>query len=284
MTVETVVPPSKDWCYVEWTPVVAGAFCAAALSVILVSFGVAVGLGVSSTSPTWRDASAALALLSGIYLILQAIISFGLGGYIAGRARAAIGAPESEEVERRDGLHGLASWALSVLLGAVLASLIGASTVNRLATRTPIADTTAAEPLLSYELDKLFRSARRSPNTDMSAERGEARRILMTTSSHSGVSNDDRTHLIQQVAATTGLSPQESERRVDGIIADSKTAIARTRRSSIIVAFSIAAATLLGAVAAWAAACAGGRHRDGGPLPEWMVGFNKLGGGRAANL
>lgn len=63
----------------------AGALAAGAMSFILLSFGVAIGLGVSSASPTWRDASAALALLSGLYLIIQAVISFGFGGYIAGR-------------------------------------------------------------------------------------------------------------------------------------------------------------------------------------------------------
>ena len=47
-------------------------------------------------------------------------------------------------------------------------------------------------------------------------------------------------------------------------------------RSTIILAFSLAAATLLGAVAAWAGACAGGRHRDGGPLPEWMEHANRF--------
>jgi hypothetical protein len=73
---------------------------AAALSFILVTFAVAVGLGVSSTSPTWRDASAALAILSGIYLILQAIVSFGLGGYIAGRAQSALDPTRTEEVEK----------------------------------------------------------------------------------------------------------------------------------------------------------------------------------------
>lgn len=97
---------------------------------------------------------------------------------------------------------------------AALASLIGASTVNWLATQTRTANTTVAEPLLSYELDKLFRSARR-PNVDMGAERAEAERILMMSSSHNGVSNDDRAYLVQQVAATAGLSLQESERRVD---------------------------------------------------------------------
>jgi hypothetical protein len=79
MTVEAVTLPDERDQYLQWTPVIAGAIAATALSFILVTFAVAVGLGVSSTSPTWRDASAALAILSGIYLILQAIVSFGLG-------------------------------------------------------------------------------------------------------------------------------------------------------------------------------------------------------------
>ena len=138
------------------------------------------------------------------------------------------------------------------------------------------APASAAEPLLSYELDRLFRAGRRSPNVDVSAERAEAGRILLTTSSHSGVTADDRTYLIQQVGALTGLSPADSERRVDNALTNAKTAIARTRRSSIIVAFSIATAVLLGALAAWAAACAGGRHRDGAPLPDWMARSNEF--------
>jgi hypothetical protein len=111
---------------------------------------------------------------------------------------------------------------------------------------------------------------------DVSSERAEAGRILMTSSSHSGVTSDDRAYLIQLVASTTGLSPPEAERRVDSAIADSKTAIARSRRTTIILAFSLASATLLGAVAAWAAAAAGGQHRDGAPLPEWMAHANRF--------
>src|SRR5262249_343397 len=44
----------------HWTPVVAGALAAAALGFVLHSFAIAIGLGVSSTAPTWRDASFAL--------------------------------------------------------------------------------------------------------------------------------------------------------------------------------------------------------------------------------
>src|ERR1044072_2063682 len=122
---ENGVAAVEDRRTIQGSSVFAGALAAGAMAVILIGFGGAVGLGVSSASPTWRDASAALALLSGVYLIIQAIISFGFGGYIAGRTAR----PEptlatvEDDGERRDGLHGLTSWALAVLAGAALLAL-----------------------------------------------------------------------------------------------------------------------------------------------------------------
>ena len=268
--------------YLQWTPVVAGALAATALSFIMVTFAAAVGLGVSSTAPTWRDASVALWLLSGIYLILQAVLSFGFGGYIAGRLREPLLEGPDDDVENRDGLHGLTVWALAVVLGAVLAAMIGAAALNRAAPSTPNPNASSAEPLLSYELDRLFRAPRRPANVDLRSERAEAGRILLTSSGHEGVSADDRSYLVQLVAGTTGLAPADAEKRVDSAIANAKTAITRTRRSTIILAFSVAAAVLLGAAAAWAGACVGGRHRDGAPLPEWMSHSNRFSRGRMA--
>jgi hypothetical protein len=277
MIAETNVsgPLETEPRYLQWTPVIAGALAATALSLILVTFAAAVGLGVSSTAPTWRDASAALWLLSGVYLILQAIVSFALGAYIAGRLRRPLVAGPSEQVETRDGLYGLTVWAVAVVLGATVAAFVAAAAVNRAAPATA-ATVSAAEPLLSYELDRLFRSPRRPPNVDLRSERAEAGRILLTSSGHDGVSTDDRTYLVQLVGSTTGLSPADAERRVDNGIANARTALNRSRRSTIILAFSLATALLLGAVAAWAAACAGGRHRDGAPLPEWMAHSDRL--------
>lgn len=262
---------------IQWSSVFAGALAAGAMSFILVGFGVAIGLGVSSASPSWRDASAALALLSGLYLIIQAIISFGFGGYIAGRITrpAPALATIDDDAERRDGLHGLTSWALAVLIGAVLLAILGAAAIDRSPTRNAGGSANSAEPLLSYELDKLYRAPRRPP-ADMREARAEAGRILMTSSSHSGVAPDDRNYLVQQVTALTGLAAAESERRVDASIADARTAINRARRNSVIVAFSVAAAALIGAAVAWAAAVAGGRHRDGAPLPNWMASSNRF--------
>src|ERR1700757_640048 len=266
----------------QWTPIVAGALTATAVSSILVTFAVAVGLGVSSAAPTWRDASVALWLLSGIYLILQALISFGCGGYIAGRTRAPIAGGDVEDVERRDGLHGVAAWALAVVLGVLLAAFIGMA-ANRPPGLTAPSSTT--EPaVISNEIDQLLRAARRPPNIDLAPVRAEAGRILLTSSSHSGVSSDDRAYLVQLVTTTTGLAGPDAERRVDTVIADARRAISRTRASSIILAFSIATALLLGAAAAWAGAEAGGRHRDGMPLPNWMSHSNRFGRRRSTWL
>jgi hypothetical protein len=266
----------------HWTPIVVGALTATALSSILITFAATVGLGVSSAAPTWRDASWALWLLSGIYLILQALISFGCGGYVAGRTQAPAGFGSTEEVERRDGFHGIAAWALAVVLSALLAAFIGMAASRPSTLATP---PSAAEPsVLSYEIDQLFRAGRNRPaNIDLTPARAEAGRILLTSSSHSGITTEDRSYLIQMVSGATGLTGADAERRVDNVISDSRKAIGRARASTIILAFSIATALLLAAAAAWAGAEAGGRHRDGMPLPGWMMRSNSIARRRASS-
>src|ERR1700709_2049685 len=117
----TLATPGR---YANWTPIVLGAVIATAFSSILLAFGATIGLGATSAAPSWRDASAALAILSGLYLIIQAAISFGVGGHIPGRTRNAAAASEAVEIEYRDGLHGLGAWALAVVLGALLGAWI----------------------------------------------------------------------------------------------------------------------------------------------------------------
>src|ERR1700761_3560783 len=90
--------------HVAWGAAIAGAIIAAALAFVLDSFGVALGLGLSSASPTWRDTSFALVLLSGLFLLLTALASYGLGGYVAGWMRH--GGVVDESLEFQDGMHG----------------------------------------------------------------------------------------------------------------------------------------------------------------------------------
>jgi hypothetical protein len=262
-------------CTLQWTPIIAGALIATALSSILITFAATVGLGVSSAAPTWRDASSALWLLSGMYLVLQAMLSFACGGYIAGRVQALADPGNTNEVERRDGFHGIATWALAIVLGTLLAAFLGMAASRPSSWST--SPSTTEPSVLSYEIDQLFRPARNRPaNADLTLARAEAGRILLTSSSHTGVTTEDRGYLIQMVSGSTGLTGADAERRVDNVISDSRRAVGRARASTIILAFSIATALLMGAAAAWAGAEAGGRHRDGMPLPSWMAGSNSF--------
>jgi len=271
-TIEQGVHPTNPATtrYLGWSAAVAGALLATALSAVLIAFGTAIGLGVASSAPTWRDASAALWLLSGLYLILVALVSFGFGGYVAGRIRTGLPATHADTVEYRDGLHGLTAWSIAVVMTVLLTALVGSATVARSPSPQVISSANTAEPMLSYEIDRLFRPARRTQNAETAMERAEAGRILLTASSHTGVAAEDRGYLVQLVGGITGLTGPDAERRVDNVILNAKTAIARSRRSAIIAAFSIAASILLGAVVAWFGAIEGGRHRDGAPAPGWL--------------
>lgn len=264
--VPTDVPGADPVRFVQWGPAFAGAIAAAALALVLHGFAAAVGLAVSSSSPTWRDASFFLWLLSGVYLVLVAIASYGVGGYIAGRMRTRISGARSEETEVRDGVHGLIVWGLATLATALLIGLSGAM-VTRLAAPSSGASGPAAsvgaENIIAYDLDRLFRSDRRPTGIDMTYSRAEAGRILLTVSGHDGVAPEDRAYLVRLVGQVTGLPQAEAQTRVATVIASANDNIKRARRSTVVLAFMAGAAAMIGAAIAWLAACAGGRHRDG---------------------
>jgi hypothetical protein len=254
---------------VQWAPIFAGAMAAAALAFVLHSVAVGIGLSVGSAAPSWRDASFALVLLSALYLVLAAIAAYGFGGYVCGLLREPT-TTARDEVEFRDGMHGLLVWALATLLTAAFA-LATAQSLTRLAAPTggPAGPATSVggENIIAYDLDRLFRSER-PVEGNASYDRAQAARILLTTSSHRGMLPEDRTFLVQLVAARTGLGQPEAERRVDDVATRAKENIARARRTGVIMAFAAGASALLGAAAAWFAACAGGQVRDRAITPS----------------
>ena len=115
---------------------------------------------VSSTAPTWRDASVALWVLSGLYLVLVALAAYGLGGYVAGRLRGRLVTANADEVEFRDGIHGVLVWALATLLTAALL-LMSASAATRLTAPSGgamgPATSVAGENIIAFDIDRLFR-------------------------------------------------------------------------------------------------------------------------------
>jgi hypothetical protein len=269
-TTETV-PAEAPTSFLQWTPVFAGALVASAISLVLIAFGTAIGLGIVSSSPTWRDTSPALTMLSGLFLLLAALVSFGVGGYVAGRLRERwVPSAHSHVVEFRDGTHGIVAWALAVVITGVVAAVSVASLTSKTAPAATSSATTAGEPLIAYELDRLFRGDRRAVEGDITYARAEAGRILLSATGRRGITPEDRAYLARMIAARTGIAQPDAERRVEVAITAATTAVHNARRTAVILGFATAAALLAGAAAAWYAASTGGRHRDNvAASPTW---------------
>jgi len=141
-------------------------------------------------------------------------------------------------------------------------ALVALEAVPRVAAPSGQASSVVGENIIAFDLDRLFRGERRVTG-GMTEIRAEAARILLTVSSHNGMRADDRTYLVRLVAATTGLAPADADRRVTEVAGQAKTDIDRARHTALLLGFMAGAAALVGAAAAWFAACAGGRHRDG---------------------
>jgi hypothetical protein len=250
--------------YLNFGAIIGGAIAGAAVGAVLNGFGVAIGLAVSSTSPTWRDTSMALVLLTGLFLLFTSIVSSGIAGYIAARAAPVEGRDLDDEGEFRDGTNGLVAWALALLVAALLA--LAAAQLGARATSSPSSTTapnaSAGENLLAFDLDRLLRSDA-AAEANIAYDRAQAARILLTANSHIGMTAPDHDYLVRLVARRTGLTPADAGRRVDEVVASSKDNVTRARRSAVVIAFMAAAAALIGAAVAWMAAGAGGRHREG---------------------
>ena len=117
--------------YIHWPAIIGGALAASAVSFILYTFAAGLGLAVASPTPSWRDGSVALGLLSGLFILMTTVASFGFGGYVTGLLRSPWSA--GGEHEFRDGVHGLLMWALAVAIGAFLAAVAAAALASRTA-------------------------------------------------------------------------------------------------------------------------------------------------------
>jgi hypothetical protein len=110
---------------VSWPAIIAGAFVAAAVTLLLLVLGT--GLGVAAISP-WpaRNLSAGeFAAASAAWLIVMQWVSAGLGGYVAGRLRTRWVGTHTHEVFFRDTAHGLVTWAVATVMVAVAVAAAG---------------------------------------------------------------------------------------------------------------------------------------------------------------
>jgi hypothetical protein len=256
--------PSSD---VSWPAIIAGAVATASLSLVLVSFGA--GIGLSSISP-WAGSGVSATTFkigSGIYLVVVAVMASSIGGYLAARLRTKW-TLHTNEVYFRDTAHGLLAWALATLLSAAVLGAVTTHLVSGGATTaaTVVGSTNPAE----FYVDKLFRTdpgqtTAASPTVNgADTQRAEMSR-LWTSSFRDGndFSAGDRAYVTRMVAARTGLSQPEAEKRVSDVISDAKAAADAARKAAVQLSLWLTVSLLFGAFAAGLAAVEGGQLRDG---------------------
>jgi len=267
---------------ISWRAILGGAVVMAAVAFILTALGA--GFGLSSISP-WPDQSASpkeFAIIAGVWLIIVQWLSAGIGGYMAGRLGPELLTRPAHEVAFRDTARGIIAWAVAavitaVLLGSVASSLIGgtahgaasvAASAVQGVTRGVAQNANAGQPS-GYLVDTLFRKA--TPDSNVSAQDAdrEASRIIANGMRNGDLSQPDRAYLAQLVAARTGLSQDDAQKRVDTVVTQAKQdeekakeAAETARKAARNVAFFTAFSMLVGAFIAGVAAKIGGHHRD----------------------
>jgi hypothetical protein len=278
-------PPAVGASFVEWGAVIAGAFLAAAISFVLLTFGAAIGLSAVSPWPNSGASAKVIASIAVFWAMAQQIGAFMAGGYVAGRMRSRWH-ETGHEADFRDGLHGGLVWAVGVVIGAALfLSTAGsvAKTGAEAAGGAAVAASASASDPMDAVLDSMLRpttvaqagtpptatppasqptTAR--PRTAASADetRAEMSRLLSSAVATGSLSGESRAYLVQIVAQRAGIPQQEAERRVDQAFNAAREAADKARRAGILTGFVTAASLLLSLGAAWWAAVRGGDHRD----------------------
>jgi len=265
----TVAPASPLPNFIEWGPVFAGAVLAAALSFVLLTFGMAIGLSATSPWPNSGLPARVIASLAIFWIMAQQIGTFMAGGYVAGRLRSRWHEPAQDEVDFRDGLHGGLVWAVGIVIGAALL-MATAGTVARtgaeLTAKTAVAATASTTNPMDLVLDSMLRPAAavspRASGQPMDDPRPQISRILTSAVASGSLSEPHRTYLAQLIAQRAGIPQEEAARRVDEALSAAREAADKARRAAILTGLVTAISLLVSFAAAWWAAMKGGEHRD----------------------
>jgi hypothetical protein len=253
---------------VSWAAVTAGAVASCALTLVVLAFGV--GLGLSVVSP-WGGAGVSATTFkigTGLYLVVVAMLSSSIGGYLAGRLRTRWIGVHGDEVYFRDTAHGFIAWAFATVIGAALLASPASSLIGGMANGVARGATTTASqagPMDGY-VDTLLRSnAPAAANAGNAPDsRGELVRLFTSSFRNGGdLKPADREYVSKVVAARTGLSQADADKRVNDVVTEAKSDIDAARKAAAQLAFWLTASLLIGAFCASLAATEGGGLRDG---------------------
>ncbi|HDX8863933.1 TPA: hypothetical protein RQO19_005818 [Klebsiella michiganensis] len=252
---------------VSWGAIFAGAAAAASLALMLLMLGA--GLGLTSISP-WENqglAAGTVGIAAIAWLTFTQIVASGMGGYLAGRLRTKWVDTHTNEIYFRDTAHGFLTWAVALLVSAVLltttiSSLIGGSakvvgSVAGGATATAVNNAGEGSSMLSkssmeYFTRSLFRASGSTPAGNSNASGNDVMAMnqpappkaespaqlaevtgIFANSIYSGaLPQDDLTYVAQLVSQNTGISQQEAEQRVQAVYDKAQANLKETKEKA----------------------------------------------------
>jgi hypothetical protein len=248
---------------ISWAAVIAGAFVAASLWLILLTLGT--GLGLSAVSP-WSEFGASASTVGKgaiFWLIIVQIIASSMGGYLAGRLRIKWATIHTDEVYFRDTAHGFLVWAVGLV---ITAAFLASAATSMVGVAGSLRSTSYSSPPVAdpngYFIDRLLRADHPSPDRIDTPAHIEAAGIFAHALAQGNLSAADETYLADVVAARSGLSHTDAEQRVAGVFAEVQQASEDARKALAHLSLWLFIALLIGAFCASYAATIGGRERD----------------------
>jgi hypothetical protein len=280
---DELASPESGTSAVAWGAIVAGAVVASALSLALLMLGAGIGLVSVSPWSTNNVSVTTFGILAAAWFIAVQLFASGVGGYLAGRLRTRSVSVHTDEVYFRDTAHGLIVWSVGAIVTAWLLASGAASVVSGAAHAGGSALEAAGHAVSSegssaaYFTDMLFRADHPDTSGDSAEARAEVGRILTTDALSGEMPAADRTYVAQVIAACTGLSRADAEKRVSDVveqaknaknnaIAAAKTVADAARKTGVYVALWAFISLLIGAFSASYMATVGGRVRDDLPM------------------
>lgn len=261
----------SDASYVDWAAILSGAIVAYALLIVLTTFGAGIGLSMVSPEAGEGVSMRWVVISGGLWLIWTSVSSFAAGGYLAGRMRRRVGDATADEVETRDGGHGVVVWAVGTVL-AILMATSGAFNVVGSSVSALGSGASTITSAMEGPLDTAARTALRSDDGTVVADadvRDEISSVLMRSLQDGEVTEEDRSYLATVIANSTEMSQEDAREQIDASIAEVEQTYEQAvdtaeqaRIAGVISAFVLAATLLASGGAAYFAAAAGGHHRD----------------------
>lgn len=256
---------------VSWAAIFAGTAVAISISLVLLTLGA--GLGFSSVSARSGSGTSpgSFAAIAAAWIIVVQWLAAASGGYVTGRLRTRWVGTHTHEVFFRDTAHGFITWAVATAIVAIVVASAASSMLAggfHAATTMASGSAQGAASVAPYDVDTLFRNTSgdaNSPSNSSTDGRGEATRILANGLSAGGIADADRAYLATLIAARTGISQTDAQKRVDEVAARARQEAETARKAAARTSLLNALAMMIGAFVACAAAALGGHERDRHP-------------------